>query len=259
MKILALDFDGVLFDGSREIFITAINTYQRVTNSTPFCNEHLSFDAYEKHPSLEDLYEKFEEMYCYGKGGHYQFAMVKAVAEKIEITCQEDLDKLAKECKGKTTDNYKIKYYEERDKLRNMDFEKWMDLHKAFTQITDNLSKLPSHIVPCIATAKDKKSVELLLKHFNIAPMKVLDKKYGYNKTVHMEHLKQEFGVSSQDICFIDDRLPVLLKTLDTGVHCFLATWGSNNVNQQKQAIEQGISVLKQEEFYDKICKILEK
>ena len=67
----------------------------------------------------------------------------------------------------------------------------------------------------------------------------------------------QEYGLSSEDICFVDDRLPVVLKAKETGVKCFMATWGSNNAKQQDIAVAEGVELLEIDEFLDKICKVL--
>lgn len=258
MKILALDFDGVLFCGLREVFITAANTYQSITGSKFFSDSYLEFDAFEKYPALEGYYNKFRQLYCYGRGGHYQFIMIKAIVDNKEIKSQEELDSFVDSFPKGAQGEYKTLFYEERAKLRDIDFEKWMELYEIFAEIVETLPKLPPHIKPVITTAKDEKSVKMLLKHFNIKPeMGVLDKEYGINKAVHLERLKQEFGLSSKDICLVDDRLPVLSKAQKTGVPCLMALWGSNTSSQQKSAVEQGIGLVDQEEFYDKVCSIL--
>ena len=67
----------------------------------------------------------------------------------------------------------------------------------------------------------------------------------------------QEYKLFSKDICFVDDRLPVVLKAKETGVKCFMATWGSNNAKQRSVAVAEGVELLDLDEFLDKICKVL--
>ena len=58
MKILALDFDGVLIDSLREVFLNAVNTYQSISGNMFFSEEELSFDAFEKYPGLEKYFDE---------------------------------------------------------------------------------------------------------------------------------------------------------------------------------------------------------
>lgn len=257
MKILALDFDGVLIDGLREVFLNAVNTYQSMTGNMFFSEEKLDFDAFEKYPGLEKYYDEYRRLYCFGQGGHFHYVIIHAIVLGGTVENEEDIDKVMKGCKDDELEKAGKLFYELREELRAKDPEKWMNLHTVFREITDKLVELPADIKPVVATAKDKKSVEVLLEHFGVGPMEILDKEYGLNKKVHMERLIQEYELSSDDICFVDDRLPVVLKAKETGVKCFIATWGSNNAKQREIAVASGIELLDLDEFLDKICKVL--
>jgi phosphoglycolate phosphatase-like HAD superfamily hydrolase len=95
-----------------------------------------------------------------------------------------------------------------------------------------------------VATAKDRRSVAILLAHYGIAALfpdgTVLDKETGVTKTAHMEHLARTRGVDYREITFVDDKVNHLEAVAPLGVRCALATWGYNGPREHALARARG-------------------
>ena len=96
----------------------------------------------------------------------------------------------------------------------------------------------------CIATAKDRPSVELLLELYGIAdlfpPEHVVDKEHGATKRAHVGTLRDRLRVDFPEITFVDDKLNHLEDVATLGVRCALAAWGYNGERERRLARRAG-------------------
>jgi len=98
-----------------------------------------------------------------------------------------------------------------------------------------------------VATAKDARSVHLLLKELGMAdlfePELILDKQTGVEKTRHLEILCERTGVEYGAVTFVDDKVNHLVKVANLGVSPVLAGWGFNTPREHELARELGYEV----------------
>jgi phosphoglycolate phosphatase-like HAD superfamily hydrolase len=95
-----------------------------------------------------------------------------------------------------------------------------------------------------IATAKDRRSVRVLLREYGVADLfsedLVLDKEAGVTKVAHHEHLASHCGVAYADMTFVDDKVNHLDAVAALGVRCALSTWGYNGPREHQLARARG-------------------
>ena len=97
------------------------------------------------------------------------------------------------------------------------------------------------------STAKDRRSVEMLLDAYGIADVfpanRLLDKETGVHKDEHLVALQRAFGIPFEEMVFIDDKLNHLEVVARLGVRCGLAAWGYNGARETELARRAGHAV----------------
>ena len=123
-----------------------------------------------------------------------------------------------------------------------------MALNAPYPGVPDAMHELSGSFSLAIATSKDGRSVESLLQAYGLSvlfpPSTILDKSQGESKRTHLSRLREKFGCSFDDMCFIDDKFSHLLDCSPLGVRCFLAGWGYNGEEEQSVAETHGFPVL---------------
>ena len=106
------------------------------------------------------------------------------------------------------------------------------------------LRRRAGDVVLALATAKDRRSVEILLQSYEVADLfpehLVLDKEAGVTKRAHLETLRRRTGCDFGDITFVDDKVNHLDDVDSLGVRCVLAAWGYNAQREHEQARARG-------------------
>lgn len=136
------------------------------------------------------------------------------------------------------------RFYRERAVLREADPEAWARLLGPYPPIVDLIRRRARDARLCIATAKDRPSVELLLELYGIAdlfpPEHVVDKEHGATKRAHLGALRDRLRVDFPEITFVDDKLNHLEDVASLGVRCALAAWGYNGERERRLARRAG-------------------
>ena len=116
-----------------------------------------------------------------------------------------------------------------------------MGPYPAFLRV---LQRRASDTLLVIATAKDRRSVGLLLRDYGIEDLfsadRVLDKEIGLHKDSHLRQIHAAFGVAYDEIVFVDDKVNHLDVVAKLGVRCALACWGYNGEREAAQARDRG-------------------
>lgn len=94
-----------------------------------------------------------------------------------------------------------------------------------------------------VATTKDSASTQALLASAQL-DLPVYGVELGTDKRVHMERIAADFGVSPESVSFVDDVLPNLCDAARAGVRCYLAKWGYNTERSWCLAREFGFGLL---------------
>jgi phosphoglycolate phosphatase-like HAD superfamily hydrolase len=251
MHILALDFDGVLCDSSREVFVVAVDTYAALEPNSALLaqlkplRDHAA-DGGSEHLDTE-IYRQFRDLLPLGNRAEDFGVSLQAVENCAAINDQEAYDAFYREIGQPWLDRFHRRFYECRSDLREGDLRNWLRLHLPFPGLADTLRRHKKRTLPAVATAKDARSVRLLLDELGFDNVfdgeLILDKETGVEKTHHLRVLHERTAAEFEDITFVDDKVNHLVRVAELGVRPVLAGWGFNTDREHVLAHELGFEV----------------
>ncbi len=251
MRVIAFDFDGVLCDSSREVFVVAVDTLAAqepgsalLGDLIPLRDEALAGgDEFRNH----ELYTRFLELLPLGNRAEDFGIALKAIEDSRSIADQTAYDSFYAEIPASWRDGYHRRFYESRERLRESDVQRWLALHLPYPELVEALERHRGTVLPAVATAKDTQSVRILLSELGLAdvfdPQLILDKETGVEKTVHLRELQRRTDAPFNNITFIDDKLNHLETVAGLGVRGVLAGWGFNSERERTTARRLGFDV----------------
>jgi len=266
LKILALDFDGVIVDSVLDSLFVGHNSYLRLYRGEAkgsFGGKIFTFKNWEeikKHYPKEIKY--YRTLRPYIRGAIDYGIIQKLMEEKKFIKTQEEFDNY-RETVEFDFEAYDKEFYKERERLQNIDYSAWFNLEPAYPKITEGMKKLleeGTKIV--IATSNRRKAIAKCFSPdyfgFAIEPKNILDKRYGEDKSEQMKQIVKLYNIKFKDIYFVDDQVSHLIQTRPLGVKVFLAGWSYATEAQKKEARKQNIPLIeKEEDFYYMIKNVL--
>jgi phosphoglycolate phosphatase-like HAD superfamily hydrolase len=231
--VLALDFDGVVWDSVNECFESACVAYQ---------NLH-QVDC-----------KKLEKPFRAGRwlvrcGGDF-YVVLKMALENAdrnwEHVTKAEFTAL-KEANSDQVKAFETEMYRVRADRQKKDPDGWAASQKPYQGFVDQLPELKEAFQEIVlTTTKDEASAALLLGTAGIK-MSIWGREHGVHKGEQINDLCSRRQVSATRIVFIDDLLDNLEQVRPTGAHAFLASWGYNTPDEQRAASEAGYGVLQQE------------
>ena len=136
------------------------------------------------------------------------------------------------------------RFYEVRTAFSRSDPAGWLALLPPYPRFLDLLRRRAGACRYAIATAKDRRSVRVLLREYGVADLfpddLVLDKEAGVTKVAHHEHLARQCGVAYPEMTFVDDKVNHLDAVATLGVRCALSAWGYNGPREHDLAHVRG-------------------
>ena len=251
MHILALDFDGVLCDSSREVFVVAVDAYASREPGSVLLERlrPLRDDALDGGDGFRSdaLYATFIELLPLGNRAEDFGVSLKAVENHLEISDQEQYDAFFGTVDAYWLKSFHREFYAARSRLREADTAAWLELHLPYPGLAEILRRHRGRTRPAVATAKDARSVHLLLEHLGYGGVfdaeLILDKETGVDKTHHLQALRERTGSDFDRITFVDDKVNHLVKVAALGVRPVLAGWGFNTQREHARARELGYAV----------------
>ncbi len=236
--ILALDFDGVICDSSREVFRTALETWNAVTPESRI-REEISIRP--------EFIEAFSRLVPLGNRAEDFCVALHILVNGIDVPDQEAYDRVRDRMGTHRMQIFHDAFYRVRERLRSSDPKTWSHLHDAYEPIADLLRRRRSDVVRGIVTAKDRESVQRLLDHFGLSELfpehLIFDKETGVVKTNHIRAMAATLGVDPSNMTFVDDKYNHLLATRPLGVRGVLAAWGHNGEREWTAAADAGFAV----------------
>ncbi len=248
MRVLALDFDGVICDSAREAFLVALRTYASFYPDSALLTAVRSrLGSLEGDPHSDPAYAAFLDLLPLGNRAEDFGVALLAIEGGARISDQEQYDEFYDHQDEGWRRRFHHRFYEQRAALRDDHRRAWLALHSVYEPLPDILSRLASTYHLAIATAKDEASVRVLLEDFGIAPLfgpgTVLDKETGVQKTDHLRHLRATLGVDFAAITFLEDKVKHLERAAALGVRPVLAGWGYGTPREKEVARRAGIPV----------------
>ncbi len=236
MKLLVLDFDGVLSDSARESFEVALRTYRALGTETAFADR-----------DREALYADFLEIMPLGNRSE-DFAIALVALERgVPLADQRAYDGFRATLDEAWLRRFHKRFYRERARFAAEEPERWNALLGPYPEFLALLRRRAACCPYAIATAKDRRSVMALLDRYAVRDLfpdaRVLDKETGVSKVEHHRWLHETTGVAYEEMVFIDDKVNHLDAVSGLGVRCILAAWGYNGAREHAVATAAGHGV----------------
>ncbi|MCD6116036.1 HAD family hydrolase [bacterium] len=256
-KLLVFDFDGVICNSYHDSLMTSINTYIELVSEhdLPVSSKLSEKSVFEFEEREKEFCRMFRELMPLGNFAHDYYVILRIVEQNVfnTIKTQEDFDKFKKSCSPDIIDSYQKRFYKVRYDMQTNDPEAWVGILPAFTGVIPAVTKLSEKYTLAIATSKDVRSVEILLKEYDLINYfeheNILDKDYARSKREHLVTFSKKHAVDFSDMSFIDDKVLHLVSVRDLGVNLFLATWGFNTEREYDIARANGCRLLKLDEL----------
>jgi len=253
LKILALDFDGVVGETSFEVFLNSYNTYikffdTKLFNNTPFNYSNLNY--FKKKKKELKIFNKLRE---YARTADENVLSFYIIDKKIKIKTLRQFKKIRNKFKNKLKKIY-TEFYKQR-KIIQKDMKKWSALGNSYKKIVSAANKLKKQYKLVILTNKNTGAVYPQAMHFklNITKKDIFDTSISNNKREKLKIISKKFKTPFKDIIFVDDILENLTDTKSLGITPMLASWFQNDKKQMQEAKKLGITLLTQNNFYKTI------
>jgi phosphoglycolate phosphatase-like HAD superfamily hydrolase len=251
MKLLALDFDGVISDSAPEAFLVALRSYTAMRPDSRLAAdlERVSGAGCPRPERVrrDPLYLDFIDLMPLGNRAEDYAVMLAALERGAVLPDQAAYDEHCRAQVPEFLEAFHQRFYQLRHAFARDDPEGWRGLMGPYPRFLDMLRRRRDDVAMAIATAKDRQSVVLLLRDYGIDDLfpdrSVLDKETGISKRAHLEQLQQRLGVAYAEITFIDDKLNHLDDAAAMGVRCALADWGYNGSREREQALRRSYLV----------------
>jgi phosphoglycolate phosphatase-like HAD superfamily hydrolase len=248
VDVLALDFDGVIADSAREAFAVALRTRRQLLGRDDFGNG-AEGDA--------GLFARFLELMPLGNRAEDYGVILEALAEGVSLPDQPAYDAFHGRQDAAGLAAFHRRFYEVRRAWSDADPQGWMACMPAYPGLGELLRRHAGQVRLAIATAKDRRSVRVLLRAYGMddlfAAGSVYDKESGVHKRSHIEQIAREGGVDPGAITFVDDKLNHLQDVGALGARCVLAAWGYNGERERRAAREAGYLVCTLEDFEKRV------
>jgi phosphoglycolate phosphatase-like HAD superfamily hydrolase len=248
LRLLALDFDGVISDSAPEAFAVALLTYTNMLPDSRLRDRRKSLES-DRLPEASELaadplYDAFLELMPLGNRAEDYAVIFSALESDQSLGDQTAYDAFRSGLDDRWLQSFHVHFYENRISLSTRDPEGWRRLMGPYPQLLPVLARRAGDALLAIATAKDRRSVELLLRDYGIEDLfpegRVLDKETGVHKDSHLRHLHRTLGVGYSEMMFVDDKVNHLDTVAELGVRCALASWGYNGAREVALARDRG-------------------
>lgn len=244
MKVLALDFDGVICDSASEAFRVTAETFRGV------------FPEYAVPAGAGDdsgLYARFLEAMPLGNRAEDYAVLLAAIVSGVELPDQAAYDAFRASLAPERLRAFHKQFYRVRAAWAERDPRGWLAQMQPYPGFCELLRRRAGEVRLAIATAKDRGSVRRLLASYGVADLFpegfVLDKEAGERKREHVTKLAAQAGCALAEVTFVDDKVNHLEDVAALGARCVLATWGYNGPRERRIAEGRGFLVCGLDDF----------
>ncbi len=231
-RVLALDFDGVIWDSAGECYEVGWRAYLEMTG---------------RDLSSPETREGFLAGRPLARAGRDFYLILKLLEEEPQrdlssFPHQEFLElrrRFAAPC-----EEFDHRFYQLRAHYRDQEPEQWTSWQGAFPQMLSFMDEWEGHFAgAALATTKDSRSAEALLATTG-RTWPVFGKEFSLSKTEQILGIARQFQVQPQEILFLDDLLENLEQVAPTGATVALAAWGYNTPESRNETRQAGYPVV---------------
>jgi len=255
VRVLALDFDGVISDSAPECFVVALRAYLELCQDAGWgagggaISQSLAEVSTAPGPTPDRVrtlpcYQRFLELMPLGNRAEDFAVALRAIDADAEVVDQRGYDRFKARLSRDFLAAFHERFYAQRIAWSEADPEAWNAMTRPYPEFLALLRRRAGDSVLALATAKDRRSVGILLRHYGAADLfadeLLLDKEAGVSKRAHLQALRARTSCQFDDITFVDDKVNHLDDVVSLGVRCALAAWGYNSQREQRQAQRRG-------------------
>jgi phosphoglycolate phosphatase-like HAD superfamily hydrolase len=244
VKLLALDFDGVICDSAREAYVVAVRTF-----GEGFAEQRLPAGA----EGDAELFARFLEIMPLGNRAEDYAVALAALATREPIPDQAAYDAFRASLAPERLRAFHKQFYRVRAAWAGGGPAGWLAHMAPYPGLCALLRRRAGGVRLGIATAKDRGSVQKLLAAYGVADLFpdgfVLDKEAGEKKRDHVTRLAAEAGCTPAEVTFVDDKVNHLEDVAPLGARCVLASWGYNGLRERRIAEARGFLVCGLDDF----------
>lgn len=237
IRLLALDFDGVIVDSVLECAVVAYNGYHAFQGSGSRIKSPQEIPV--------EMLSKFRSTRPYIRSGEDYLYLFQALDEGITIVTQAEFDKYHDSHLDRKESYYQL-FYAEREALIISDYENWIALNPLYNGMVDFLQSLKPELLLQIVSTKVSRYISEILDYNGIKldSEQIHQAGRSLSKTDIVKRLLQENQLSPGQMVFVDDHPDTVRKVSVTDVVCFLAGWGYNTADQHGVLASYKISVI---------------
>ena len=263
MKILAVDYDGVISDSAIKALFISHNAYCKCFGSEVkrnFGGELFTFENWEE---MQKQYKKemddYHRLRAYIELSGDFLVIIKIVEEQVQIKDQQEFIAYRNQLQF-DYQFFRELFFEEKEKWQKKSYRKWFFLSPVFHEVIKGIQRfLQEGQKIVIATSNRRETIHGDFQPeylgFKIDIEDIFDKNFGKHKAEHMQAIANKYGVKLNEIYFIDDQLSYLRGTDTLGVHVFLAGWGYCTESQKEEAKRENIRVIEEEKDFYPVLK----
>lgn len=244
MKVLALDFDGVICDSAGEAFVVAVRTFAELFTEWP-----LGPGAEES----AELRARFIEIMPLGNRAEDYAVILAAIARELPMPDQAAYDAFCAGLPKERLRAFHKRFYQVRAAWERADPAGWLARLAPYPGFCEMLRRHAGEVQLAIATAKDRHSVRRILAAHGAADLFpdgfVLDKETGEKKHMHVAALIERARCAPAEVTFVDDKVNHLEDVAPLGGRCVLAAWGYNGLREHALARARGFLVCDRASF----------
>lgn len=263
MKVLAVDYDGVIVDSVLDSLFVSHNAYLELVGPSQknvFGGEKFTFQNW---PLIKKRYTReiqyYRSLRPYIRDAIDYGLIQKLMEEKRFIQNQQEFDQYRNTVKFEFQKFHQL-FYQERNKLQKISFTEWLKLEPAYEEVIRGIKQFIKEGVKVVVATSNRK--EYISKTFHpsyynipIEEQDILDISFGEDKSKQIEYINQFYGVKYGEIYFVDDQVAHLKQTYSLGIKVFLAGWSYATPQQKEQARKMGIPIIEEEENFYSIVK----
>ena len=241
MKILAMDFDGVIADSILECAVVGYNGYEI------YCSRNQRVKTPDEIQS--DKLNKFRIMRPYIRSGEDYIYLFQAIYDDTFISNQEEFDNFRKDHINRRDSYYQI-FYSTRQMMMKSDYKNWIKLNSLYDGMNEFL-KSKRVMIHIVSTKASRYIIEILKSNdIEFDLNRIHEAGRISSKTDIIMGLLKDHHLLAQELSFFDDHLDTLHKVESTGVRCLLAGWGYNTVRQRSKCYDLNFELVDIQQFY---------
>ncbi len=232
LRVLALDFDGVIWDSAGECFEIGWRVYQGLTGQDLSGAQNRA---------------RFVAARPLARTGHDFFLILRLMHTRPELDLPgfplAEFVKLRSELADEAA-VFNRDFYALRAKYREQSFEQWASWQGPYPEMLGLLDRWEARFRgTALATTKDAASAHALLQSVG-RDWPVFGKEFSVDKDRQIAGIARQFDVSVGEVLFVDDLLENLHQVAPLGTRTAMAAWGYNTEQSREEARLLGFRVV---------------